>query len=76
MTVKSTVSAFLRSAYRAGTGTSTAADAGIFVDNVLTVALADSANRTVSSASTAHNTVVTDLISHTKPPYYYRVPTL
>ena len=53
-----------RSAYRTNTCTSTALYASVCVDLVLAVALSDSAYRTLTSASTAADALIRNLVCH------------
>lgn len=56
------------SAYRAYSGAVAAADAGIGIDNVLVIALGDSAYRAFACTSTALNASVSNLESHSMYP--------
>ena len=56
------------SSYGAGIGTGAAFDAGISIDHVLAVTLADSGYRALCSAGAAADAFIRNLVSHFLPP--------
>ena len=61
-------SALLGSAYRAGTGASTARNASVGVDNILSIAFRNCADGAFLGASAASDTIVVDNICHENTP--------
>ena len=63
---KNTGSVSVRCTYRANTRASAAVDASVSVDNILAVSLRNSANRAALCASAASDTLIRNLVSHSK----------